>query len=156
MARRWTLWGEMRRMQEEMDRMFENFYGPYDSRRMITGPESKDIEISNYRQPLSDVWETDNAVIATLEMPGVSKEEIGINVRDNMLEVKVEKKQEKEDKKKGIYRLERSYRGFYKCFALPANVRADEADATYKNGVLEIKIPKTKEERDKRKKIEVK
>ncbi len=155
MRKRHTIWDEMQRIQEEMNSLFNNFWDfePEDT-KLLSGPvESR--EISKYRQPLADIWETDNEVIATLEMPGVDKNDIQINVNENNLEIKVEKKQEKEDKKKGMYRLERSYKGFYRRFSLPTNVKADKANATYKNGVLEIKIPKSKEEKEKTKQIKV-
>ncbi|MBN2421959.1 Hsp20/alpha crystallin family protein [Candidatus Woesearchaeota archaeon] len=160
MKRKLTIWDEMQRMQDEMDLMFNRFwtYDPYRERPLLNGPKnnSNKTEISRYRQPLTDIWETDKEVIATLELPGVSKEDININVKDDRLEVKVEKKQEKDDKKEGSYRFERSYSGFYRCFSLPSHVKADATDATYKNGVLEIKIPKLKEIESKSKKIEVK
>lgn len=159
MPERNSIWDEMRRMQEDMDRLFSNFfvYEPFEGqRKLIPAPDKRNTEITKYRQPISDVWETDNEVVATLEMPGVNKGDISINVSDTAVEVKVEKKDQKEDRNKGMYRLERSYKGFYRCFSLPSHVRADEADATYKNGVLEIKIPKKKEHKDNIKKITVK
>ncbi|MBD3203309.1 Hsp20 family protein [Candidatus Woesearchaeota archaeon] len=154
MRRRRNIWDEMRRMQEEMDRLFSNMWG-YD-RPMLEGPEAGGaVQEKRYRQPLTDVWETENQVIATVELPGVNKEDININVDDDMLEIKVEKKHEEKKEKKGMYRLERSYSGFYRSFALPGHVDPDRTKATYKNGVLEIKIPKLEKEKDKSKKVKV-
>ena len=66
-------------------------------------------KIPNFRKPLTDIWETENEVVASIEIPGVDKKDIDINLTEDKLEIKVEKKHEKEDKKKGMYRLERSY-----------------------------------------------
>ncbi|MBN2422163.1 Hsp20/alpha crystallin family protein [Candidatus Woesearchaeota archaeon] len=158
----WSIWDEMRRMQNEMDRMFSSFWNiePGEDRPLLSGPStgSSALQKKGYRTPLTDIWETDNKVIATLELPGMKKDDIDINVTDDQLEVNVEKKEEKEenDKEKGIYRKERRYAGFYRCFALPSNVKAEQAEASYNNGVLEVKIPKSEEPKAKAKKIEVK
>ena len=140
-----TIWDEMRRMQYEMDRLFNNFFSSgfgfdYD----VPLIESRDVVKSNYRQPLSDIWETDNEIIATVELPGVKKEDIEVSAKDNGIEIKVEKKDEHktDDKKKGIYRLERQYSGFYRFFSMPENADLNNVHASYKNGVLELKIPK--------------
>lgn len=155
----WSIWDDMRRMQNEMDRMFSSFWEPSNERLLLAGPSTKSKELATaYRTPLTDVWETENNVVATLELPGINKEDININVTDDTMEIKVEKKRdiEKEDKEKGTYRRERSYSGFYRSFSLPANVKADQAEATYKNGVLEVQVQKSEEQKKEAKKIEVK
>ena len=150
-------------MQEEMDSMFDSFFGigPRRSgfrRQLLGSPQQRDLEVSDYRQPLADMWETDKEFRATVEMPGVNKEDIKINAADDGLEIKVEKKSEhkQEDKKKGMYRFERSYSGFYRYFSLPENADAEHVEATYKNGVLELKVPKKEIEAKKRRLIDVK
>ena len=160
----WTIWDEMKRIQGEMDRMFNRFFTAtepfgFASTPMLPSSSITDIVRSNYRQPLSDIWETDKEIIVTVELPGVDKKDIQVNLTSDGLEIRVEKKDEykEEDKKRGMYRLERSYSGFYRHFTLPKNiVDTEKIKATYKNGVLELRIPKRKVEEKKVKRIEVK
>lgn len=139
MKNRWNMWDDMMRMHDEMDTLFQDLFQT--PRRDLLGPGK---ELSLYRHPVTDVYETDKDVIASMEIPGVDKKDIKVNVTDDRVEVKVEKSQEnkKEDKKKGIYKHERSYCGFYRCIGLPQNVDSSKVQANYNNGVLELKIPK--------------
>ena len=163
MARRYTIWDELRRMQDEMDRLFEAFFrnepiGWGGSTPLLAGPNSSAaVQTSDYRQPLADMWETDDEVITTVELPGVDKQDIKINATEDGIEVKVEKKDERkeEDKKKGRYRLERSYSGFYRYIALPENIDPNKINASYKNGVLELRMPKVEKEKRKGREIKV-
>lgn len=136
----WGPFREFRRMARELDRFFEF-------------PDFEELE--GYREPLTDVWETEDAVMVTVELPGVNKEDINLNVKGNFLEVKVEKKEEKKEKKEGFRRFERRYQGFYRLIRLPAKVNPQKTEATYNNGILEIKLPKV-EEGEKGAQIEVK
>ena len=164
---RYRIWDEMRRMQREMDRLFSDFFsyspdlGYFDSYDIPLLEDNNarrkgNVVKSNYRQPLSDIWETDKEIVATVELPGVDKDSIEVNAKDNGVEIKVEKKDEhkEEDKKKGIYRLERSYSGFYRFFSMPESADLDNIKASYKNGVLELRVPK-KETEDKSRRIKV-
>ncbi|MBI1935386.1 Hsp20/alpha crystallin family protein [Candidatus Woesearchaeota archaeon] len=93
------------------------------------------------RLPVADLYETESSVIATFELPGVEKEEIQLDVTEDRIEVKVEKKAEKEI-------------NFYGALPMPKDVVAENAEATYKNGILRIEIPKAKKQ-DSRKRIEI-
>ena len=106
------------------------------------------------RIPVADVVETESSVIATFELPGVEKENIQLNVTDDSIEVKVENKAEKEIKDKGNYSYEMRSHSFYSALPLPAEVIAESADASYKNGILRVEIPKAKKQE--KKKIEIK
>ncbi|MFH1134030.1 MAG: Hsp20/alpha crystallin family protein [Nanoarchaeota archaeon] len=101
-------------------------------------------DVALYRKPLCDVAETDKSVIATFEIPGANKEDIQMHVQDNVLELKVERKMEKEskDEKKGVYAYHKSFGQFFRRLPLPAEVADDKAEATYKDGVLKVEIPK--------------
>lgn len=159
MNRRWSLWDEMRRMQDEMDNMFRAFLSnePWGRVGLLEGPSSA-IAASDFRQPLSDFWEDENEIKVDMEIPGVEKQDIVINAKEGGLEVKVQKKDEykEEDKKRGFYRLERKYAGFYRYFSLPENADTKGIDATYKNGILKLRIPKKKISETNLKRIEVK
>jgi HSP20 family protein len=162
---RWnrTIWDEMLRMQEEMDRMMEGFFGEpgLDEKRAPAigySGESGVPALANFAKPLTDIVEDEKSIKASIDLPGVDKKDIEINVTDNIVEVKVEKKAEKkqEDKKKGVYRMERRYAGFYRCFGLPEYADTSKMQAEYKNGVLELDIPKKPEAARKARKIAVK
>jgi len=142
---------EVRRLQRELDRGFRDFWS---SRSFKSLPDyTGKKEALALRSPLTDLEETDKEVIAKFEMPGVDKKDIQLNITEDKIEVKVEKKQEAKVEKKGFYKEERSYRGFYRAIALPSNVIPEKAKAKYKDGILEVIIPKA--ETKKKNKIEI-
>lgn len=175
MRARYTIWDEIRRMQQQIEYMFENFFtsDPLSdafidrmdkinrSNFLLEGPQKQgkvEIITSRYRQPISDIYETDKEIIAEIEMPGVDKKDIQVSIDKNSIEVKAESKTEvkNEDNKKGMFRFERNYSGFYRHFALPDNVDTDKANAEYKEGILKIVVPKLKIEQQKKKLIDIK
>lgn len=132
---------EMRRLRREMDRLLNAYFGGIGEFGERALPAAgKELQV--FRQPLSDLKETDKEFIATMEMPGVDKKDIELEVTENALKVKAEKKQEKKVEKKNYLREERSYRGFYRIISLPAKAVPDMARASYKDGVLEVVLPK--------------
>lgn len=144
-------WDEMRRMREEMDRMFREFNERfYSGERLLPVPGER---VPALRTAVADVQETDDEVIATIELPGIKKEEISLNVTETMLEVKAESKEEEKEEREGFKSYRRKYSGFYRRLPLPAVISPDDAKATYKNGVLEVKMPKM--EKKKRKEISI-
>jgi len=124
-------------LQREMDRLFEDFF-----RR------------GGLMRPSVDVVETDDTVVVKAELPGMEPKDVDISVSGDKLTIKGERKAEKEEKGKTFYRMERCYGSFSRTIELPASVEADKAKADYKNGVLEITLPKT--EQVKAKKIPIK
>ena len=136
-----SLFGEF-----DLDRIFEDFF-------------KKPFQLSLFSReivPLVDLYEKGNKVIVRAELPGIKPEEVDLSVDGNLLTIRGEKKQENEVKEKDYYRLERSYGSFQRTVELPAQVKADEARATYKDGVLEIELTKTEEAKKKKIKINVK
>lgn len=95
--------------------------------------------------PMVDVSETKDEVIVKAEVPGMTKEEISVTLQDNVLTLRGEKKQEKEEKDKTFHRVERSYGSFVRSFTLPTLVQEDKVKASYKDGVLHITLPKAEE-----------
>jgi HSP20 family protein len=138
------IFDEMRSMQEEMDRMFSNLFRH--RRLLAASKEGKDTAITkhDFRMPVADVYETESSVIAAIELPGVAKEDIELNVTEHEVEVKAQKKLEQEQKRKGFYRYESSSRQFYRKMPLPAAVKPSTTKAEYKNGMLRIEIAKEK------------
>jgi len=90
-----------------------------------------------------------------VELPGIEKEDIEVNISGNLLTVKGEKKKEGEIKEENYYRLERSYGSFSRTVELPKEVQIEQARASFKNGVLEIRLPKTEEAKKKEIKVRV-
>lgn len=103
-----------------------------------------------------DVKDTDTELVVTAELPGVELKDIEISLNDHSLSIKGEKKEEREEKDKGYYRMERTYGSFHRLLALTCAVDKDKVAATAKNGVIKIVLPKLKETRVSEKKIEVK
>lgn len=91
-----------------------------------------------FREPESEIVETDNEVIVTMELPGVNKEDIDLKITEDTITVKVEEKAELKTETS----FKKHYKGFYKTLKLPVRVKPEEAKASYKNGILELKIKK--------------
>jgi HSP20 family protein len=104
--------------------------------------------------PSVDVSETPKEVIVKAELPGMDPKDIDVSVRGDILTLSGERKQETEEKGENFHRVERSYGSFSRSVKLPAEVDSGKVDATYKDGVLRITMPKTKEAATK--KIQVK
>ncbi len=96
-----------------------------------------------------DVYEEKDDVILKAEIPGLSKEDISVQVTDSTLMIKGEKKREEEVKEDDYYRCERFFGSFTRAVALPCDVKADQVKASFKNGVLEVRMPKTEEAKKK-------
>ena len=138
---------EMKRFRKEMNHLIDTFFGndSFKGRLLDTRNIRKDMQI--FRQPLSDIRETDKDIISSIEIPGVDKKDIQLKITENNLEVKVEKKAETKIEKKDYLKAERSYKGFYRSMILPAQIIPSQATASYKNGVLEVVMPKAKEKK---------
>jgi len=124
--------GELTRLHEEMDDLFRGFFEPWE----MPGWGHRHL-------PAIDIGETDDAFMVKAEVPGCKAENIDISVHGNMLTISGEKKQEKEEKEKGYYHIERSYGSFRRDLNLASDVDPDKIEAMCKDGVLSIKLPKT-------------
>lgn len=105
-------------------------------------------------RPVADVSQTRDGFTVKVELPGMKQEEIQINVEGNVLTVKGERKQEAETSEDGYVRTERVYGSFERSFALPTSVDLEAARASYRDGLLEIRLPKKEEAKPKTVKIE--
>ncbi|HID42168.1 MAG TPA: Hsp20/alpha crystallin family protein [Archaeoglobaceae archaeon] len=133
---------EIRKIQHEINRMFSSIF----ARPSVASEMTSSDGI--WREPLIDIFEDESHVIVTAEIPGVDKEDIGLNVTEEGLEIRAEKRKEKREETEKSRRLERSYTGFYRYIELPVEVVPEKATATYRNGILEVKIPKTERKRN--------
>ena len=133
-------------LQRDMNRVFESFWNRVgDLDWPWGGGDAK-----------SDVIETDDAVEVSVELPGMGLEDVAVTVSDDMLTIKGEKKIERQEDKKGYYLSERSYGAIYRTIPLPPGVDGEKAEASFKNGVLTIRLPQTPEAQAKVRHIEVK
>ena len=137
----------------DMERWFEDFFrrpffGPSWLPRLRT-PEFEEIS------PSIDLFTEGDDVVVKAELPGMKKEDIDVSVTDNTITVSGEKREEEKVEKKDYYRLERSYGSFSRSFSLPAEVQTEKVTAKFKDGILEIRIPKTEEAKKKEKKVAV-
>jgi HSP20 family protein len=104
--------------------------------------------------PAVDIKEEDNQFLVIADIPGVNKEDINISLENNILTIHGERKTERKEEKKGYSRIERTQGQFYRRFSLPQTADESKISAAYKQGVLEISIPK--KEISKQKRIEIK
>ena len=106
--------------------------------------------------PAVDVAETDKAYEITAELPGLEEKNIEVKLANGVLSIKGEKQEEKEEKQKDYYRRERSFGSFERSFQVPDHVDDDKIEASFKNGILSVTLPKSAEAQKQAKKIEVK
>jgi HSP20 family protein len=92
--------------------------------------------------PALDIHESDHEYVVTIELPGVRKEDLSVEVNDGILSVRGEKTSGKDEKKERSRWVERTYGSFHRAFTLPANAANDRIDASFKDGVLNVRIPK--------------
>ncbi|HEX3037252.1 MAG TPA: Hsp20/alpha crystallin family protein, partial [Thermodesulfobacteriota bacterium] len=100
--------------------------------------------------PAADIYETESGYVVKADFPGVKKENIQIDVHDGTLTLKAEKKFEEKESKDNYLRVERAYGSFVRSFRLPKNVDAEKIEAEYKDGVLEVTLPKKEEAKPKK------
>lgn len=144
---RWKPNRELSIVRDEMNRLFDEFFS--------LAPERRRGLLEGEWQPSIDIAETNESVVVTAELPGVSQDDVSITVMNNILTLKGEKKEEKEIKKENYHRIERNYGSFQRFVSLPTDVQSDKAKATYKDGILTITIPKTESAEPKSIKINV-
>jgi HSP20 family protein len=135
-------------------REFEDMFDRY--ARAINWPrrESQEIVATGDWSPRVDIVETENEFTIKAEIPDVKKEDVKVTVDNGVLTIRGERKQEKEEKNKKLHRIERYYGSFTRSFTLPDNVDETKIGASFKDGMLNLQIPKT--EASKPKAIEVK
>lgn len=145
-----TRWSPLKEL-EEMEKRLSTIFGR--SPLGIDAEKKEAISVTEW-SPLVDISEDDKEYVVKAEIPEMKKEDIKINVHDDVLTVSGERKYEKEEKGKKYHRVERAYGSFMRSFALPENADGSKISADYKDGVLKVHLPKS--EHAKEKAIEVK
>ncbi len=146
----------MRRFSEQMDRIFEDFgfgrtFGPSFGRDF---GKLANLEGSLW-SPQIEVFERDNQLIVRADLPGLTKDDLNVDITDDSIVIRGERRQEKEENEEGYYRSERNYGSFYREIPLPEGVNANEAKANFRNGVLEITMPAPERQTLGRRRIEI-
>jgi HSP20 family protein len=136
-------WMTMPTLQNRINRLFDDMLPAAD----------EEMGLFNW-QPLVDTFEKDHAIEVRAELPGIKKDDISIDVRNNVLTLSGERSYDEDVNEGDFYRRERMYGKFQRAIPLPDNVDTDNIDAQYDEGVLKVTVPKTEESQTK--KIEVK
>jgi HSP20 family protein len=135
---RWEPMRELNTLQGEMNRLFNSFFD-----------EGGDAGRRRWA-PAVDLLERDDSLVLRADLPGLTEDDVKIEVRDDVLTISGERKAEHEDRQNGYYRVERSFGSFARSLQLPHGVDADGIAAQFENGVLEITIPKPEERKPRR------
>jgi HSP20 family protein len=141
----WRERGELSSFGQEVDRLFDRFF----ERRPF-----RFFDEDGGWTPSVDVSETGKEIRVKAELPGMDPKDINVSLHDGVLTIRGERKHEHEEKEENFHRMERSYGSFFRSFRLPSEVDADKVEADYKDGVLKIRMPKSRE--SSMKKIDVK
>ncbi len=149
---KWSPLKELEDMRKDIERMFEEFFEPFPRRRRRWWPRME----AGVIVPNIDVYDKKGEIVVKAELPGVEKDQIELTVTKDSLTIKGEIKKDEEVKDEDYYAREISYGAFSRTINLPAEVNADQAKATFKNGILEIILPKKEEAKPKEIKVEVK
>lgn len=146
---RWDPFRDVMTLQERMNRLFDHALSR-------TRMDDKEGLTASMWSPAVDIFETPDSIVMKAELPGVSRDNIDIQVQDNTLTLKGERKFEREVTEENYHRIERSYGAFQRAFNLPTGVQQDKIRAVFKDGVLEVTMPKAEEAKPKQVKIDVK
>lgn len=135
---KWEPWGNWDPWRE-MEDMFDRY------NRALGRPLGRNLEMVSGGDwtPRADIVETEKDFQIKMEIPEVKKEDVKISVENGVLMIKGERHREKEEKGKKFHRVERYYGSFARSFSLPDNVAADKINATFKDGLLSLEIPKS-------------
>jgi len=144
---KWDPFRDVETLQNRINRMFEDSFGR-------TQAPDDEMNLCAWRPPV-DIYETENGIVLAAELPGVGKEDISVEVKDNILTLKGERTANPNIKGKKFYRHERCYGTFQRSFTLQQNIQPKLIKATFKDGVLEIEIPKPEEEQPKQISVKV-
>lgn len=137
---------EMLQLQNDMNRLFTGFFPNGQQEEMAAAAWS----------PQVDVYEDTEGIRVHADLPGVEQKDLDIQVDNNTLTVKGERRLMNEDKKENYHRIERVHGSFSRSFMLPEYADTEKVEASFKNGVLEVRIPKRAEKKPKQIKVDVK
>jgi len=144
---KWDPFRDVAELQNRINRMFDDSFGR--SKDM-----SDEVSLCAWR-PAVDIYESQNGIVLLAELPGISKENLSVEVKDNVLTLKGERLVDPNIKEESYYRRERSYGAFQRSFTLQQNIQPNLIKATFRDGVLAIDIPRPEEEHPKQITVDV-
>jgi HSP20 family protein len=145
---RWEPVRELNTIQSEMNRLFNTFFD-------TPSPAGNGSATLRRWLPAMDLLETENDFVLRADLPGLSEEDVNIELEDNVLTVSGQRRSEHEERKEGYYRVERASGSFSRSLTLPEGVNAEAVQATFDRGVLEVRIPKPEERKPRKVAISV-
>ena len=146
---RWEPFRELFTAQDRFNRLLA------DSFRGTFGPENEHQLSTRMWAPPVDIYETEHNLVMKVELPGIDPKDVEVQLENNTLRIRGERKFEKEVKEENFHRVERSYGSFERSFTLPSTIDPNHAQAEYKDGVLSLTLAKREEAKPKTIKIEV-
>jgi HSP20 family protein len=151
----------MQEMADQMDSLFASFGLPRlapASQQVSRGRQSANVP-SRFENriwaPQMDVFRRGDELVVRADLPGLSRDDVNVDIEDDVLTIQGERRQENEENREGIYRSERSYGSFYRAIPLPEGIDADQAKATFKDGVLEVTLPAPREQQRRGRRVEI-
>lgn len=144
---RWDPFRNVATLQDRINRIFED-----------TFPRSREVDqdiAAGAWTPTIDVYETEEGIIVKADLPGVSKADVAVEIKDNFLNIRGERKTDRTVAEESYYRQERCFGTFHRSFRLQAAVDPGKVKARFKDGVLEIQIPRPEEDPPKRITVDV-
>jgi len=138
---KWDPFRNVAALQDRINRIFDESFSR-------TADVDDDISMSAWK-PSVDIYETDEAIILKAELPGIKTEDVSVEITDNVLTLRGERVEDKEIKEGSYFRKERCFGTFSRAFNLQHRVQPDKIKAKFKDGILEIEIPKPEEEKPK-------
>lgn len=138
---KWDPLGELEAMSGRLNRIF--------GRHAVPGAEGHDMLKMADWMPSVDISETDKEFVIKAEIPGVKKEDVKVTIENGMLTIKGERKMEKEEKGKKFHRVERSYGSFVRSFRIPDGVDESKVKAEFKDGMMNVALPKSEKAKSK-------
>ena len=142
---RWDPFRDLSLLQERMNRVFED--------AAVRGWKNDEPSATTSWSPAVDIYETDNEIMVQAELPGVDRKDIALQLENNVLTLKGDRRFEKETNQDNYHRIERSYGGFSRAFTIPTIVDEDKIRADYRDGILKIALPKKEQVKAKQIKI---
>ena len=156
---RWDPFREFARMERDMRNMFDDFWGGRARREALPGPGKAQLpakrEEALVGTPIVDVVDKKDKLILRSEMPGAKKDNIKISVEEDRIHISGKVEREEEEKKEDYYYSERAYSAWERTIPLPVKIKTDDVRATYKNGVLQVTLPKCEEAKAKVRDIKI-
>lgn len=144
---KWDPFRNMATLQGRINRLFEDAFP-------AVAENSEDLTESAWH-PLVDIFETDSSIIVQVDLPGVDKEDVSVEVKENFLIIKGERRSDSMVGDDSYYRRERAWGAFQRSFAMQSVIAPDKIKATFKNGVLSIDVPKPETEQPKQISVDI-